>query len=356
MTNLKMQQQDQEICKLMKLVSAGGLSGGGAKSLKKDVEGAVGRLPASHQASVERAFGIVKDYWHEASRPDPQEILNVVEALQILELYEFACKLFAWCVPSFEKMTIEEIETFIPPDVKCIDLWIKQSNANKADILAQIASSASAYYGSIWCDWYMQKAPIKDLEGLLVLLVEQTPRKMPLQTPSQLLSAVFERDKKCVLGPAILKIGSENAQYLKNIIRVCGPFPAIAEALARELGIMMAGEGTGGLQSIFRDSVIALVSSEDARVAHAASMFGAHVLTSWALLADPKDNGGETLQSLGTEVFFASRRGSDSRNLWMTARTDLVSEKIVEGSAKISVNAAEELAHALRASQKGVSR
>jgi hypothetical protein len=321
------------------------------KKLNKQTES----LSMPNRQLIEQAFQISRNFWHEASRPPVSGILSLLDGLCSSEFYETAETLFKVCLTSLASADVTLLKN-ATPSVTCITLWQKESKIKAESLCTKLSESPDEYYGTVWCDWYVEKATVKSLLTFVRHALRGIRRASRLPDAVGILKRVLERDAKSVLVKDVLSGATQDSVYLARLISACSSVRDAGEAYARELGLILSkGEDAAAVLAL-KKSVQELAGGIDGRVALYASQFAAHVVTTWCCTKVPapskEDSQKFPLLSIGEYLFFLDPHRNGPA-FWIAGTTESIGHEVVVKTAKITVSAAMEIAQALRASQTG---
>jgi hypothetical protein len=323
--------------------------------LQKKLEKQTERLSVSNRQIIDQAFHISRKFWHVSSRPSYSEILVLLEALCSSGFYETAEQLFKVCVTALVGCDFSSLR-HATPSVACITLWQKTAKIKDENLYSRVDESPREYYDTVWCDWYIQKAPVNKLLVFAEPALRGLRRAPQLPDAATILMRVLERDKKTVLMKGILAVAAKDSICLSALILGCSGARQAGEAYAREFGAILSREKDGIPAFSLKKAVQELVSGIDGRVAIYASQFAAHVMTAWCLIegtgSSDEANVEPTLLSIGTHLLAEGKQKNNSQ-LWIAGTTESITHAGVVENAKITVSAAMEIAQALRTAQTG---
>lgn len=326
-----------------------------SRKLREDLHAAIKKEPEANRDVLIQAFELIRFHFDEPGRVSSPEYVVSVQKLITIEYLESAIAFFMACVTSIANVELESLTEAMPNDT-CINRWIKCSKAQKRTVLKSISSSYDKYYKTAWCDWYIKKAPVKDIMSFAILTLKNLERPQYLPEASKLLVAVLSRDRKFVLTDSLKIFAMRDPSHIKALLLASSHVARVGEAYARGFGHALASEANG-----YRNLIHALdelLRSQDATQSEFAAKFATHVATTWCLVADNKRPGsaevGEALLGFGIDAWLLGK-GEGKLDLWFACTTGKISEMILKERGKISTQGALQIALGLRSAETDVS-
>ena len=314
---------------------------------------ALGKRQVDSQEVLIRAFEQIRYHWHEPSRLQVEDYAQTVRELLEHALMQASAGAFLACLDSFVTCDLEAIGA-LAPNESCIEAWLKARRANKKAIQKAVAAQPVTYFRTAFADWYVKKAPLKTVVvfGRLALLRAERPNHLP---PSrQLLVAILRRDKKSVLSDALVREAIHSNGATSEIISAAMASRKYIEPLARSFGYALADLADESITDTVVGVLGANVQAEDSVQASVASLFAAHVATTWGLAHDAKKTTSteDRLLDLATTVLVKGQAAGQP-NLWLACQAGILIARLLVPAGKVSAQGALQVALALRAAQSG---
>lgn len=323
------------------------------RKLREDFNRSVLSAPERESQALLNSFDLIRDYWHASSRLTPSQYVQAISDTLSLGLPESAAILCTVCIDSLTRASFEDIAAILPTPA-CIDLWIKQSKAQKKLILKSLHSSPDKYYATACCDWFLKKAPVKQLQSFAERALQTAKRPNYLPSPSKVLAVILTRDRKFLLTKPLVMSAVLDAGQTRLLLIACSHLPNAAEPYARVFGQWLVSD-EGSLRSMSLISTLEeLLRDHDESLARFTAHFSAHVATTWSLSAlSAAPNRAlveDALLRLGLKTLLTDQ-GGKPRDLWFASSTGTIAKSLATENGKISSHGAMEIALAMRATQ-----
>jgi hypothetical protein len=298
-----------------------------------------------------RAFELVRDYWHEASRLPEGEYATCLRELLRLGFVDAGGGAFLAWVNSLAKLELRALSS-MTPNPACAEAWLKASKGNKKAVLNTIAGNPEAYYGNAWGDWFVTKAQVKVALPMVRLALEGRQRAAFLPPSHQVLRAFLKRDKKGAVAEALALDALGSSDRTRALVHACVSCGTVGEPYARGLGTVLAKRGDAETASVVSAALSDLLQERDAELTRGVSQFAAHVVTTWRLAASEKAvaTGEEKLQGFAADVLLGAQ-ANERLDLWVACTSGTISERVLSERGKVSPQGALQVALALRAAE-----
>ena len=307
--------------------------------------------PEEHRYVLAQAFEIVAVHCMESRQLANSEYIVAVQDLLTSGYRESAVALFLACITAIGKIEFERLTTTMP-DISSINKWTKNAKANRRSILKSISESHDSYYGTAWCDWFVKKAPVKDLLDFATLAMLDRERPDYLPRPTTLLVAVLARDRRFTLTNHLRTKAIQEIAWTRQLLVSCSSVSTVGEVYARSFGRTFAVEASG-CSTLF-DALDDLARGANSAQSKFAAQFAAHVATTWCLTANsrhpPITEVEGPLLDFGVRVWLLAQE-SRGRDFWFASTTRQIAEKILHEQGKISAQGALQIAMGLRSAE-----
>lgn len=320
----------------------------------------VGDFAATTASCTERHVALLKDALASASpRPgtgsgqESQRLLQLVLDLTAVGYRETASALFAARASELGALDLASISK-AAPDAASIDRWLKASKNPKNAVLKEVAASPEQYFSSVVCDWFVARAPVKQLVDVALGAIQGCPRPGHLPTSTDLLKRIMLRDRAGTLATKLVGVSLDSPDSLRNLIAAMSDVPRYGDGVARAVGHAILSEAA--LMPPLVELLSEMVRSRQARVSEFVSLFFAHVITTICLhskVGQPYSP--DFTSQVGNFGVEAWRSASDGnlRDLWFLASAKAMHEATKRSEGQISDRGAMQIALGLRAADSG---
>jgi hypothetical protein len=297
------------------------------------------------------SLSLLSNFRHESKRRPVEEYERLIKTLLDLGYSQVASAIFSNCYSSISPL-LEDSMMAIIPTVKDVNLWIKESNADKKKLAEGIYRDPDCYYDSILFDWACKVLPIATARPLIQKVLSNDERGIYLAQTTELLATLLDRDKNGFFSKELISSNAKSQQKLQMVVTAIAELPsawgrwssAIADYLIESEGYQDVSE------------LVAVIEKHSDRAdkdaARFSAHFPAHLLTTISITEKTQPQGEdqrkrEIIDRLVELTLKTHAIHGDQ--VWVAGPAQAITGFLMEGESTITLHGARHVAQGLRA-------